>query len=99
MKVSKKYMKMIEVYKLFTTEWPDLDWGRECLEEMYLFESRGVKFHNPDNGYFVGKQYMDVHITMWRQDLKDGILIKRELYEDGRFPKWWLDKVLHGWWI
>lgn len=35
---------------------------------------------------------MDVHITMWKESINEGTLIRSELYED--FPAWWLDRVL-----
>lgn len=63
--------------------------------EMFNYESRGSPITNPrKNGYFVGKQWMDVHIKMWQEDLKKGYLTRKELYDDSIFPNWWLDKVL-----
>ena len=95
-KVSNKFRKMSEVYYIFSREWENmLDFSDDSLFNMYHYESSGVPIENArNNGYFVGKQYMDVHIEMWKIDIKDRILTKQELYEDETFPNWWLDKVL-----
>lgn len=95
-KVSKKYLKMSKVYSVFSSEWEDiLDFSETSLKEMYDYESRGIPIPNKrENGYYVGKQHMDIQIEMWRKDLQEGILTRRELYEDGKFPKWWLNKVI-----
>jgi hypothetical protein len=95
-RISNKYLKMSKIYSIFSSEWKDdLDFSEKSLKEMYDYESRGVPVENTkDNGFYVGKQYMDVHITMWRKDLREGLITRKELYEDGRFPKWWLNKVI-----
>ena len=61
---------------------------------MFLYESNGIPLKNKENGYYWGKKHMDVTLEMWKTDLKTGLLFKHELYEDEKFPKWWLDKVL-----
>jgi hypothetical protein len=61
---------------------------------MFLYESVGVPLKNKDNGYYWGKKHMDVTIEMWKQDIKNGLLFKKELYEDENIPDWFLDKVL-----
>ena len=94
MKISKKFLKMSEIYKIFSYSWESLDFSDKALEEMYDWESKGIKIKNKNNGFLVGKQYMDVHIEMWRRDILEGLLFKFELYEDNKFPNWWLDKVL-----
>jgi hypothetical protein len=30
---------------------------------------------------------------MWKEDIEKGILFKKELYEDPKFPHWWLDSI------
>jgi hypothetical protein len=35
---------------------------------------------------------------MWREDIRAGLLAKFELYNDERFPHWWLDGVLDNLW-
>ncbi len=73
---------------------------------MYIWESRGIgdlKLGNvfdvdvdKPNGYAIGKRWMEVTVRMWREDISKGLLFTWELYEDGRFPHWWLDEVLFG---
>lgn len=94
--MSQKFLKMAEVYKIFANEWKSmLDFSDVALKEMYEYESRGVPIIRPDNGFEVGKKWLNVHVAMWNKDIKDGILFRHELY-DGTFPEWWLDQVLRA---
>lgn len=91
-----KWRKMAEVYKAFNQEG---DFSKEAAEAMYLYESRGGELPGWDNGYYTGKHLMDVTVKMWKDDLNGKLddfplLTKKELYEDEKFPHWWLDKVL-----
>lgn len=61
---------------------------------MFLYESKGQPITNKNNGFYWGKKHMDVTINMWKEDLKKGLLFKKELYEDEVIPDWFLDKIL-----
>lgn len=91
-KVSKKFEKMCVLYKHFSL---DLDFSADAKLELYLQESFGIGFTNPRNGFALGKQQLNLNVTMWLEDLKKGTLFKFELYEDSLYPDWWLDKILH----
>ena len=95
MKVSKKYNKMADLYRRFASPWKaSLDFSRQRLEEMYQYESLGKAIQNTeDNGFFQGKKWMDVTISIWKEDIADGILFLKELYADESLPNWWLDKI------
>ena len=62
--------------------------------ELYEHESRGQIRCSENNGYFNGKRVMSITVQMWKEDIESRMLFKYELYEDGRFPHWWLDKIL-----
>jgi hypothetical protein len=67
--------------------------------ECFLYESRGVEPQGERNGYLLGKKWMDVSLSMWREDMPRGMgVFKWELYQDPFFKDhhWWLDKVLKG---
>lgn len=84
---------MSEVYKIFSRDWQHvLDYSDEMLVELYNSESYGGHT-SQKNGYAIGKQYLSLHVTMWKEDIAKGLLQKYELYEDGTFPHWWLDRV------
>lgn len=84
---------MAEVYRIFSRHWEHvLDFSDNALIEMYNSESFGTPV-SANNGYSVGKTYLNVHVKMWKEDMALGTLFKRELYEDGLFPHWWLDSV------
>ncbi len=85
---------MAEIYKIFSKDFSELVYDDNALEEMFLYESRGIRINNPRNGYLAGKQWMDVNIAMWKEDIHTSLLTKEELYLDETFPHWWLDKVL-----
>ena len=84
---------MSEVYRIFSNDWKHLlDYSDEALLELYISESFGDKTSNL-NGFAVGKKYLSVHVEMWREDISKGLLFKKELYEDEKFPHWWLDSI------
>lgn len=91
--VSKKFKRMSELYRLFGADKGSLDFSDEALLNLYNTESYGGTL-TPKNGFAVGKQYLNLQVTMWREDIRRGWLFKHELYEDERFPHWWLDSVL-----
>lgn len=94
-RVSPKYRRMAEVYRIFARHWEHvLDFGDAALAEMQRHESRGEPITITNNGYEVGKRYLNLTVTTWKRDLRDGLLFKRELYADPLLPHWWLDRVL-----
>lgn len=98
MKISKKWLKMAEMYKRFATDFPSADFSRKSAEDMFIFESKGIqllKGHN--NGFAFGKKWMDVTLAMWKEDIEKGNLFIEELLHDN-YPKWFLKKsgILHN---
>lgn len=84
---------MAELYKVFASDWKHLyDFSDEALIELYNVESYGGKVSDT-NGYALGKKWLNVHVSMWREDIESGILFKSELYSDNKFPHWWLDSI------
>lgn len=92
-KVSPRYRRMAEVYRVFASAWGHmLDFSDGAMAEMQQHESRGGTVGDL-NGYAVGKKYLNLHVTTWKQDIRAGLLFKWELYADPKFPHWWLDSV------
>ena len=84
---------MCELYRLFSKDWEHLvNYSEEMMIEMYNSETHGTKV-SPNNGFLLGKQWLNVQVEMWKEDIQKGLLFKRELYDDGRYPKWWLDSI------
>lgn len=87
---------MAELYKHFAKDWEHcLDFSEESLLEMYHSETHGLPVRD-DNGFYHGKKWLNLTVTMWKEDIKKGLLFKSELYHDGKYPEWWLDGVLNG---
>jgi len=87
---------MSNLYKLFSKDWEDiLDYSEDSLYEMYYSEIYGLEV-SPNNGYYVGKKWLNVQVDMWLKDIHDRLLFKQELYDDPMFSEyhWWLDKIL-----
>ena len=88
---------MAEMYKRFAIDEPGMDFSEEAAQAMFDYESEGHGdlslsiFSNTRNGYAIGKHWMDVTISMWKEDLVFGTLTKQELIQD--YPKWFLVKV------
>lgn len=94
LKLGKNFKKMVPIYRLFAEPWEHcLDFSDDMLHEMYLNESSGIGKCSPQNGFYHGKKWMNVTIAMWKEDF-GRTLGWWELYEDNRYPHWWLDKVL-----
>jgi hypothetical protein len=77
------------MYRRFGADFPDLDRSEEAKLAMYRHESLGDP-EPVDNGYVVGKSWMDATVKMWREDIGKGNLLREEL----DFPGWFLDRVL-----
>lgn len=89
---------MAKLYKHFAVSLaPSLDFSDEALVELYNHESYGGSISS-NNGYAVGKKFLNLQVTMWREDLIAGNLCKEELYEDPNLPHEWLDRVLKTLW-
>lgn len=85
---------MSEIYRIFANDWKDCsDFSDECLLELYNYESYGGERPKKNNGFYIGKKFLAVNIEMWKEDIAKGLLFKKELYEDPKFPHWWLDSI------
>lgn len=85
---------MAELYKHFAREMSSkLDFSEDAELSLFNHESYGTQL-SPNNGFAVGKKYLNLQVTMWREDLRRGWIFKYELYEDPVYPHWWLDSVL-----
>jgi hypothetical protein len=86
---------MSELYRHFARSWAQsLDFSDEALLSLYNHESYGTEL-SENNGFAVGKKYLNLQVTMWREDLRRGWLAKWELYETD-LPNWWFDSILDG---
>lgn len=93
MKVSRRWQRMVPLYRYFARDFVGLDWSDEALLDAFRFESTGGRKPSPMNGYAVGKAWLNVQVSAWRADLGK-LISRRELYEDENLPHWWLDSVL-----
>lgn len=86
---------MSEIYRIFANTWHDnLSFDDVALREMYDFESRGIPITTANNGFEVGKKYLNLTVTQWREDIALGLITKHELLSDDLFPHWWLIPIL-----
>ena len=92
--VSKRFKQQAELYRIFGSDWESCaDFSDAALIELYNNESYGTPISS-NNGFAIGKKFLNVQVTSWREDLEKGLIFKWELYTDSRFPHWWLDSVL-----
>ena len=91
-KPSKKYKRIAEGYLCFIGGW-DLDCSDNALREMFEHETYG-KPVEANNGYYQGKKWQDVMRAMWKEDIRNGNLSHRELFEDNNIPGWIAAKAL-----
>jgi hypothetical protein len=87
---------MSELYRHFGTPMGrTLIFDDDALLSLYNHESYGTPL-SERNGFAVGKQYLNLTVTAWREMILEGTLAKFELYEDPAYPHWWLDGVLNN---
>jgi hypothetical protein len=89
---------MSEVYVIFVNDWKHcLDFSDTMLLQLYNHESYGGPI-DQKNGFAHGKKWLNLNVTMWKEDIALGNLFVWELYDDPKFPHWWLDSVFkkHG---
>jgi len=84
---------MADLYRYFASGWTGLDFSDESLIDMFNSESFGTHVDKNKNGFYVGKQWLNVTVAMWKEDQSKGHLVLSELYEDENLPRWWLDNI------
>ena len=96
--VSIKFRRMAELYRRFADAREGLDWSDDALHAAYTAESSGgisgEVLLAARNGYYIGKQWMGVTVSMWKEDIERGHLSVRGLYADTSLPHWWLESVV-----
>lgn len=104
-KMSRRWLKMLEIYKLFIPEDSinKVDLSECAKEELYTFESTGKGKINDGgdifgitekvNGYALGKRWLNVTVAMWKEQLKKYPYLVEHYYNDPQFPHWWLDQI------
>jgi hypothetical protein len=90
--LTKRQRARQEQYKRGRLESDGFDWSDGAFLEFDDYESRGIplrkrSFGEPNNGYDWAKRMMDVTITMWKEDVRDGLLLPQELLDDGYSEK------------
>ena len=92
-RITAKFKRMAELYRHFSEPWKEvLDYSDEALLELFLSESYGGKT-SPKNGFGVGKSWLNVTVQMWLDDRSRGHLVLSEIYQDNKYPHWWLDSI------
>lgn len=87
---------MSELYRYFSKDWEHvLDYSDQALLDLYNQESYGGHVDSK-NGFAVGKKWLNVYVSAWKESIREGTLFIHELYEDPGLPHWWLDNVLKG---
>ena len=92
---SEKWLKMAKIYKRFVeVDFSFADFSEQAATDMFLHESAGVPFppSSTENGFALGKKWMDVTISMWKEDMQKGLLRAQELLDDG-YPQWFLERI------
>lgn len=92
-KISPTFMRMSKLYYHFAKDWENcVKFDDQSLLDAYNKETYGTPV-SEDNGFVHGKSWLNVTVTMWKEDLAKGGLFLWELYQDDAFPHWWLDDV------
>ena len=89
---------MSEIYRRFCPQESCYDFSLMSERQMFEFESTGNpklnltnRINGKFNGFLVGKHWMDATIKMWREDINNGNLSRKDL--ENEFPEWFLNKI------
>lgn len=92
-RISKKWYRMAKIYQRFAGDYKDADFSQSAVLDMYLHESIGSPLKDPiNNGYAIGKKWMDVTVASWKEDISQLGLLVSELQRDG-YPDWFLRRI------
>lgn len=82
--VSKKFLETAEMYKYFCKNYSEMDLSDEAMLAAYNKETYGVPKMQDlplNNGFRYGKQFLDVTLAMWSEDILIGNLRPLELID------------------
>lgn len=92
-KIGKKWWRMAEMYKRFAAGYESADFSEAAALAMYLHESTGAPLPDPrTNGYALGKKWMDVTVSGWKEEIPQMGLLVGELRAAG-YPDWFLRRI------
>ncbi len=94
---------MCGIYRIFADEFEGLDFSDTAMLEMFNAETYGGITPSFLNGFAQGKKWLSVQIAMWKKDIityssfgqLSRTLFVEELYEDSKYPHWWLDSIFN----
>jgi len=85
-KPSKRWRRRAEIYRRFAgiAEGTGFvcDYSEDAARAMFTRESSGKGDVAADNGYAIGKSWLDVQLAMWREDLGLGLVAREEIPGD-----------------
>lgn len=83
-KISKNFLYAASAYRRMIKDSP-FDFSLDSLKEQYNFETHGIPVKNKNNGYAVGKKFLDVTLSAMIEDYKEGLFDKKELCDGSCF--------------
>lgn len=95
--LSQKFKRKTILYKHFASLFGQFDFSDESMVSLYNHESYGTELNSSNNGFAVGKKWLNWHITNWKQGLIEGSLTRYDLLSnipDVEGYKEVVDKVL-----
>jgi hypothetical protein len=80
--VSPKFKKKALLYKHFGSLFGKFDFSDESMLSLFNHESYGTELNRSDNGFAIGKKWLNWHITNWKQGLVEGSITRYDLLFD-----------------
>lgn len=104
--MTQRFIRMCDLYKIFAKDW-DCDFSIQAMQEMFEFESFGKGNINisgfntigkRSNGYAVGKKWLNVQVSAWREEINASLTRRKyllhELWADEKYKdhhEWLID--------
>ena len=87
-KPSNRWRRKADVYRRFAAVAERTgfvcDFSESAARAMFTRESTGRGDVSPDNGYAIGKSWLDVQLAMWREDIPLGLVSMDEIPDELR---------------
>lgn len=99
MKVTKfplprKYLRRASVYRRAAGRNEPYDFSLAALIACYNYESTGGDMPI-NNGYIIGKRWLDLSIETWREDIMAGLFCKADFISP--ITKWYAERAMSDW--
>lgn len=83
------------LYQHFARLFGEFDFSDDALLSMYNYESYGAELVGSNNGFFIGKRWLNWHVTNWKEGLRQGSITRGDLLSNIPDVEGYADLIQH----